>query len=920
MQAQLASKYPAAEGELPEVTRASPIDHLMGLRDSLLTLDKAISPGTGGLRPEYLVTIAEIMDGQQMSMLEDFGLRYLRGELPHWFTAVWLTVNTVPIHKTAQQDTIRPLGIRNPLIKAMHKEVMKENRQEFTRFLEPQQLVLSRAGGSKLVFSVRMLLEARPDFINVKNDIRNAYNEIERGCILSALNEEPTLQHLAWHAAVILAPHHGLESGGKRWGKSSRGNTQGSNEASALFCTGWHKHLRQLDAKLQRVGGMAKAGADDLNAVGPEEVVFPALEVFWAQVYADCGLTVQRSKTEVFAWPGTVIHNLPEGLTRSGVEVDGHHEDGFILYGVPLGTDTYVKHQLDKKVNEILEGATKASITLMGEKQCLWTVLRSSLKAQFEYWLALVHPSQVEAAARRVDTVLWGVLENVIGFDLPREAEGLGWEHCLDIPVQGLGGRSFQAWVAGLPIRLGGLGIPGQEELAPLAYIGALEQTLPYYGGEDGICPQLAHLVGEPGATRWTPLIQSGCRTGRELARVWQRQQELVRGCHNYLGEQFEGPFSVPVEEVGEGSEDGSTRRRLGEAREQLMGRVLQRALLLHPDQSSGPVSSWKERDKLSTAWLLSLPGPHYGISSAVFTEALATLLCSPSPACSARLGQKIGQARVDLFGAKVVNERLEGNHWTRRHDMVKAEINSLCAFAGLPAQCEAYNVFGHLVPQQPLNRLEGHRARQILRPDFLLQVPDPITGIVRFQVADVKTIGLGAVTYYKPGAEGTRAVERRSRRIQGEYEAGARRGDVLAGAQPGQGPVSQKLAEVGPVWDLTTGGFFEGSAGVHRLVGQLTDSWATKQLLATGRPPGEGQKSTTVGLMRRRLSTAIVKANTSVLLGRLGMVGEGAAMARGRRQWGRMEEERMRREREAAWRADTTGREVVRRGRFWLQ
>ena len=172
----------------------------------------------------------------------------------------------------------------------------------------------------------------------------------------------------------------------------------------------------------------------------------------------------------------------------------------------------------------------------------------------------------------------------------------------------------------------------------------------------------------------------------------------------------------------------------------------------------------------------------------------------------------------------------------------------------------------------------------------------------------------------YLPGAEGTRAVERRSRRIQGEYEAGARRGDVLAGAQPGQGPVSQKLAEVGPVWDLTTGGFFEGSAGVHRLVGQLTDSWATKQLLATGRPPGEGQKSTTVGLMRRRLSTAIVKANTSVLLGRLGMVGEGAAMARGRRQWGRMEEERMRREREAAWRADTTGREVVRRGRFWLQ
>ena len=68
----------------------------------------------------------------------------------------------------------------------------------------------------------------------------------------------------------------------------------------------------------------------------------------------------------------------------------------------------------------------------------------------------------------------------------------------------------------------------------------------------------------------------------------------------------------------------------------------------------------------------------------------------------------------------------------------------------------------------------------------------------------------MGAVSYYKPGAEGTRAVERRSRRIQAEYEAGARKGDVLAGAPPGQGRVSQRLAELGPVWDLTTGGYFD--------------------------------------------------------------------------------------------------------------
>ena len=107
-----------------------------------------------------------------------------------------------------------------------------------------------------------------------------------------------------------------------------------------------------------------------------------------------------------------------------------------------------------------------------------------------------------------------------------------------------------------------------------------------------------------------------------------------------------------------------------------------------------------------------------------MFSEAIATLLCAPSPACSARLGQSIGRTRVDMFGYKVINERLEGNHWVKRHDTVKAEINALCAYSGLPAECEAYGVFSHLIPQQPLNRLERFRERQVLRPDFILQHP----------------------------------------------------------------------------------------------------------------------------------------------------------------------------------------------------
>ena len=94
---------------------------------------------------------------------------------------------------------------------------------------------------------------------------------------------------------------------------------------------------------------------------------------------------------------------MPEGLSRAGETINQTFEDGFILYGVPIGTDIYVKHALDKKVDEIQQEACRAVDVLSSERQCLWTVLRSSILAQFEYWLMMVHPSQVMDAARTMD-------------------------------------------------------------------------------------------------------------------------------------------------------------------------------------------------------------------------------------------------------------------------------------------------------------------------------------------------------------------------------------------------------------------------------------------------------------------------------------------------------------------------------------
>ena len=80
---------------------------------------------------------------------------------------------------------------------------------------------------------------------------------------------------------------------------------------------------------------------------------------------------------------------------------------------------------------------------------------------------------------------------------------------------------------------------------------------------------------------------------------------------------------------------------------------------------------------------------------------------------CADRLGEKVGSSRVDRFGVKVVLENLPGGHWNDRHNTMEQEVAALCAYAGIPAEREPFRLFGHLLPQQALSRLQQHQRSQ---------------------------------------------------------------------------------------------------------------------------------------------------------------------------------------------------------------
>ena len=105
------------------------------LKETLLGLPTGVSPGTGGLRAEYLTCLAEVWEEESMQLLEDFSMLYLCASLPPWWYRVWGSVTTVPLFKTEARETVRPVGVRNPLIRTLHSRVIRDNRAALTAVL-----------------------------------------------------------------------------------------------------------------------------------------------------------------------------------------------------------------------------------------------------------------------------------------------------------------------------------------------------------------------------------------------------------------------------------------------------------------------------------------------------------------------------------------------------------------------------------------------------------------------------------------------------------------------------------------------------------------------------------------------------------------------------------------------------------------
>ena len=320
---QLVEKFPPRQRPLPDsVPNLKPIDSFRNLRGSLLSLSPGTAAGAGGIRNEYLVALGEKLEDQELRHFEEFGLAYSAGELPGWFYKVWQTLQTVAPFKDNEKIAVRPLGLKNSLTKLFNKEVMSQSKPEVREFLEPVQLGISVAGAALLTRSVSGVLDAFPEFICFRLDLKNAFNEMSRSAVLEILEKEETLKHLVTFAAAILSPVAALETGGEIWGETAEGMGQGDPPSGDFFSIGLHPDLLELDQACREGGGQARAGHDDVFAQGPAHVVIPAVVRFAKAIWDRCHLQLQWNKSCIFSWSGTLPEGTPEGVELAGKELD----------------------------------------------------------------------------------------------------------------------------------------------------------------------------------------------------------------------------------------------------------------------------------------------------------------------------------------------------------------------------------------------------------------------------------------------------------------------------------------------------------------------------------------------------------------------------------------------------------------------
>ena len=664
-------------------------------------------------------------------------------------------------------------------------------------------------------------------------------------------------------------------------GDSSEGTQQGFAISSGGFSVAIHPELRALDEELAPFGGAARAIMDDAYAIGPPEVVFPALERFAAALRTATALEVQQAKYACWS-PEYDLERCPwrrrVGAGIGGEDIGdpssprhGERAIGIMIGGVPVGEDDFVYEVMRRKADEIVSYVDHTLSSLRDRPHSAWASLYYSCASRLDHWLRHLPPYLVRPAARRVD------------HRLRLAADQLGYEGMLD--------DDFARERFGMPARMHGCGIRSRFEVAPAAFVAccvesmelALDEQRPLFAALRPLFGAGAFAVG---GHRFARFLASSSDTALEFEVAWDALREEVQAAQR----PHIGPLDLPAQDAGRARGEDRLQRAITLQVEEV------RRDALHVRVSALPVTdprreAWMAAGRGSRQWVTSYPTERMdleGHGGYDFRITIATYLGRECPVARglARDGVVLAGPRggadipVDAHGFVLSRAtHLPGGSHTAVHDVTADEFFSICEEAGLELRREPRDIFARALPPAALVAAPG-QGRPAIIPDASVRasLPPALTSStdrpsrhrlpMRRLLLDWKTVHAGTTRYQSARARDRQsgAVEERAQQVHPEYLRHARQLDQRYHPQASPpvtitpGPVEQVVLDHDRVRGVVIGGYGEWSMDVEWLLEEAARTAARRDWSRMGLPGEQVAYALIVASYRRRMGVIAVR------------------------------------------------------------
>ena len=428
-------------------------------------LPRASSPGPSQLRWEHLGTMYQ---GGAGDLLFRFCRQLVSGDLPvaarPWFGGARLVAMLKDLDADGRPiptplGRVRPIAMGEVVRKLVGKVVCKQLAPEFRAHLCPdtlqggetsalQQVGVAVPGGAdRMIHSTRAHLEANPEWACVSVDCTNAFNALSREAMKAAVRQRfPGLAAFTQLCYGDPPPLFYRMGRGHRVLRSREGTQQGDPLGCLYLALPLHEVL--LDLHRAHPDVVIMAYVDDIVLLGPPDLARRAHDGLVGMLRTRLGLSSQPSKCSVYSPRGDVTA-FPEDMLGAR-----HPLAGVVVLGVPVGSDEFVTRMVLQRVREL--GLVVPLLGLLRDAQMEYLLLRCCAHPRVSHLMRAVPPGLALPGARQHDDTIREGLQRIL-------------------PGAVLSDRGLR--VAGLPVRIGGLGLTPAVRVSPAAYLGSWAQV-----------------------------------------------------------------------------------------------------------------------------------------------------------------------------------------------------------------------------------------------------------------------------------------------------------------------------------------------------------------------------------------------------------------------------------------------------------